>query len=52
MNLIKRIVLTAGIALVLTGCISSQNVFSVTSDSTDKQSDREVSKDSPDIYSW
>lgn len=52
MNLIKRIVLTAGIALVLTGCTSSQNVSSVTSDSTDKQSDIKVSKDSPDIYSW
>lgn len=49
MNLIKRIVLTAGIALALTGCTSSQNVSSVTSDSTDKQSDIEVSKETPDI---
>lgn len=49
MNLIKRIVLTAGMALVLTGCTSSQNVSSVGRDSADKQSDIEVSKDSPDI---
>ena len=49
MNFVKKLLLTAGMALILTGCTSSQKVSSVHNDSVNKQSDIEVSKAKPDI---